>query len=128
MTKFAGLFKAEGVNMKLILPARSQNRRGLGRIDVIVLIAVCVLLWAVVGPGLLQKRRPARLMACMNNLRQVWLATLNYSTNYNGDLPFLSSDVEITNAAGQKGTIPMSWQMQLLPMIRSKSTRLNSSH
>jgi prepilin-type processing-associated H-X9-DG protein len=103
--------------MKLILQARSQNRRGIGRIDVIVLIAACVLLCAIVGPGLLQKRQVARPMICLMNLRQVGMAVLNFATSNNGDLPSLSSDVEIMNAAGQKGKIPMSWQMQILPMI-----------
>jgi hypothetical protein len=118
MTTFAGLFKAEGVNMKLVLQERSQSRRGIGRIDLIVLLVICALLCAIVGPGVLQnKRGPARVMECMNNLRQVGMATINFSASNNGDLPSLSSEVEITNAAGQKGMIPMGWQMQILPMI-----------
>ena len=126
MTTFAGLLKADGVNMKLILQARSQSRQGIGRIDLIVLIVICALLCAVLGPGLLQtKRGPAKLMRCMNNLRQVGLATIAFASNLNGELPSLSSDVEITNAAGQTGTIPMSWQMQILPALDAAAVLKN---
>ena len=126
MTTFAGLIKAEGVNMKLILLARSQSRRGIGRIDLIVLIIICALLCAVLGPAALQsKRGPAKLMMCMNNLRQVGLATIAFASNHNGELPSLSSDFEITNAAGQTGTMPMSWQMQILPALDAAAVLKN---
>jgi prepilin-type processing-associated H-X9-DG protein len=126
MTTFAGLLNAEGVNMKRILQARSQSRRGMGRIDVIVLIAVGVLLCSIVGPGLFQKRRgPAKLMTCMNNLRQVGLANIAFASNKDGVLPSLSTDIEITNAAGQTGTIPMSWQMQILPALDATAVLKN---
>ena len=126
MTTFARLLKVEEVNMKLILPAHSQSRRGIGRVDVIVVLAACVLLCAIIGPGLLQnKRGPARVMRCLNNLRQVGLGVINYSSNYNGELPFLSKDVEVTNASGKKGTIPMSWQMQILPTLDATAVLKN---
>ena len=112
--------------MKLIHQGRSQNRRGMGRIDVIVLIAVGVLLCAIVGPGLLHKRRPAQIMKCNGNLRQVGMATIIFaSNNDDSELPPLSSEAKITNAAGQSGTIPMSWQMQVLPALDAASILKN---
>ena len=90
----------------------------MGRIDVIVLIGVGVLLCAIVGPGLLQKRRVISPIMCLRNLRETGMAAINFaSTNDGGELPSLRSDIEITNAAGQKGTMTMSWQTQLLHHI-----------
>ncbi len=66
-------------------------------IELLVVIAIISILAALLMPSLSQARERARQMYCMNNLRQVGMATLLYADDNEGFVPY-SSDVVINGA------------------------------
>ncbi len=63
-----------------------MRRRGMTLIELLVVIAVIVVLVALMIPATSSAREPARRAQCLNNLRQLGLATLNYHVSA-GALP-----------------------------------------
>ncbi len=96
------------------LPAVS--RRGLSLLDVLVLIGVCVLLALLFAPAVRMARPAARKLECLNNIRQVGLAVLNYSAP-DGVLPPLSTSLSVTSSADEDGELLAGWPVLLLPAI-----------
>ena len=65
-----------------------QNRRhGFTLIELLVVIAIIAVLIALLLPAVQQAREAARRTQCKNNLKQLALATHNYSETYAGFLP-----------------------------------------
>ena len=65
---------------KMYLP----DTKGFTLIEILVVIAIIAILAAILLPALKSAREKARQMVCMNNLKQLGLATLMYADNYNG--------------------------------------------
>lgn len=81
-----------------------RTRIGMSRIEAVVAICVIGFLMTMLAPAIQTPRRPARRMECLNNLRQIALATLNYATANQGRMPLLED--------GQFG-----WPVDLLPYL-----------
>jgi len=62
-------------------------KRAFTLIELLVVIAVIALLAAILFPVFAQAREKARQVSCLNNLKQITLATLMYSQDYDGTLP-----------------------------------------
>ncbi len=58
------------------------RRRGLSIIEVLVVLAVVGILVALLLPAVLQSRRSAREVQCLNNLRQIGLALHSYHAQF----------------------------------------------
>ncbi|MBI4026376.1 MAG: DUF1559 domain-containing protein [Verrucomicrobia bacterium] len=56
-------------------------------IELLVVIAIISLLAALLMPALKQARDLARRASCMNNLRQIGMSLVNYTADYDGNLP-----------------------------------------
>ena len=56
-------------------------------IELLVVIAIIALLAALLLPVLGKTKESARSVSCKNNLRQIALAMMIYSTDYNGRIP-----------------------------------------
>ena len=106
------------MTMRHVQRTQQTCRNGLARLDVIVMLLVFALLCAVIGPALSRPRITSRKMTCLNNLRCVGVAVLNFtSSSPENELPSLSTDIEIINIKDQHGKLAAPWSMQLLPML-----------
>lgn len=90
------------------------TRSGLGRIELLVLIFVVATITALLLPLIQRDRGTSRQTACMNNLRNLSLAVLNYTATYNGKLPLLAAEVPGTD-------LQANWAVTLMPLLDNAS-------
>jgi prepilin-type N-terminal cleavage/methylation domain-containing protein/prepilin-type processing-associated H-X9-DG protein len=91
----------------------SQNNSGRGftLIELLVVIAIISILAALLLPALSRTQQRAKSMQCVNNLRQLGLATWMYSHDFDDRLP-----------ASSHMTGYLSWVATLPPYLGSKVT------
>jgi prepilin-type N-terminal cleavage/methylation domain-containing protein/prepilin-type processing-associated H-X9-DG protein len=101
------------------ISTKRQPRRGFTLIELLVVISIIAVLASLIAPAVQSARRAARKMECSNNLRQVGLAIINFSSSYNGNLPPLSTQINFTNTQSlpASGVMNVGWPISLLPLI-----------
>jgi hypothetical protein len=65
-------------------------RPGISLFELLVILALLALLFALLLPAIIQVRKTAGRIQCTNNLRQLTLATINCADTYEGKLPPLA--------------------------------------
>ena len=63
-------------------------RRAFTLVELLVVIAIIAILMAMLLPSLSSAKSKARKTACLSNLRQVGIATILYSNDQNGNIPY----------------------------------------
>ena len=87
------------------------TRRAFTLIELLVVISIIALLIALLLPALSQAKETARSVHCMNNEKQMMLATLVYTQDYGGYFPM---------GAGEKWARETRWPWLLLEYHRSE--------
>lgn len=65
----------------------ARRRRAVSLVEVLIVVGIVLLLFAMLFPGLAHARESARRVMCANNLRQWGVAALAYRHDYDGYLP-----------------------------------------
>ena len=84
--------------------------RGFTLVELLVVIAIIGVLVALLLPAVQAARESARRAQCLDNLKNVSLACLNYESS-RGELPPGSSNTHITQGSG------LAWTVHILPYI-----------
>jgi len=84
---------------------RTLVRRGISLAELVIVMSIIVVLAVLVLSAIAQLRNQSRMIGCVNNLRMIHGAFLQYATNNNGRYP------SSRNVAGR------SWESLLSPYI-----------
>jgi prepilin-type N-terminal cleavage/methylation domain-containing protein/prepilin-type processing-associated H-X9-DG protein len=113
-------------------PFRTRDRQGFTLIELLVVIAIIGILIALLLPAVQAAREAARRAQCVNNLKQIGLATLNFEQTYMrlpgsqvklpAPDPNADAQAAIPDAAG-------SYLLQLLPFMEQTNVynQINTS-
>ncbi|MDF2439133.1 MAG: hypothetical protein JWN98_117 [Abditibacteriota bacterium] len=77
-----------------------QRKRAFTLIELLVVIAIIAILAAILFPVFARARENARRTSCLSNLKQVGLALMQYTQDYDERYPFIPWDGGNTVAAG----------------------------
>ena len=93
---------------------RGHSRGGFSWIGLLIVVAICLLLVALIVPALVQAREAARRTQCRNNLKQIGLALHNYHDSFTVIPPGW-----VTVKAGVDADAGYGWQTSLIPYMLS---------
>ena len=93
-------------------------------VELLVVIAIIGMLMSILLPAVQGARGAARRAQCKNNMRQIFLATINYSTSHNESVPGYGRFTQIKpNGVRNPGPSQVhcmpghSWMVTLLPYL-----------
>ena len=98
-----------------------QKRKGFTLIELLVVITIIGILVSLTLPAIQSARAAARKVSCLNNMRNVGLAVVNFSSGANSQLPLLvDPNVAISTTAAPNanaGFDNLSWCTTILPFL-----------
>ena len=94
---------------------RKQARSAFTLVELLVVIAIVGILIALLLPAVQAAREQSRRATCLNNHRQVGLATLQYATAYGGQLPAM------WQSAHRSPWMNFSWRARILPFLEEQA-------
>ena len=92
-----------------------QHNRGFTLIELLVVITIIAILAALLSPALANARRKANSANCVNNLKQLGLATQMYWDDNQGKLQGLSGYFP----SWTNSTPPFAWAQLIFPYVKS---------
>jgi prepilin-type N-terminal cleavage/methylation domain-containing protein/prepilin-type processing-associated H-X9-DG protein len=100
-------------------PPPQPQRRAFTLIELLVVIAIIGILASLLLPALARAKEKAKTIKCINNLRQVTLATLMYGSEFNDYIVLFYDDARPTPADAwwNPGSVGMLWHDALRPYM-----------
>ena len=96
--------------MKTVI-LKSKKSQGFTLIELLVVIAIIAILAAILFPAFAKARESARRSSCSSNMKQIGIATMQYTQEYDEKYPLL----RFYNNTGQE----VRWQEAVNPYIKS---------
>ncbi|WP_397570676.1 DUF1559 domain-containing protein [Schlesneria sp. T3-172] len=101
--------------MKKSLSVIKSKRHGFTLIELLVVISIIAVLASLIAPAVQSARRAARKVECLNNIRQVGMAFISFSTSGNGNFPALADNLATESNNGF--IYGVGWPVALLPAL-----------
>jgi prepilin-type N-terminal cleavage/methylation domain-containing protein len=102
---------------------RSGGRRGFTLIELLVVISIIATLMSLILPAVQNAREAGRRTQCLNNIRNVTVACLNFaSSSRRGHLPTLSYYPEVPGTTTGEFFEGRSWVVDILPYMDQQAT------
>ena len=98
---------------------KAERARGFSIIELVVVVFMLALLWAIAAPAVQNARAAARRAQCLNNIRTLGMAAQTFSEHHNGSLPGLFDVGRPINWGTRAQPLfgPSPWTVQLLPTL-----------
>src|SRR5512140_3644422 len=98
-----------------------DRKKGFTLIELLVVIAIIAILAAILFPVFAQARAKARQTTCLSNLKQLALAGIMYTGDYDGMLPGIGSapSAFCSSSANYLRLHDMEWPTKLYPYVKS---------
>src|SRR5438309_10482986 len=99
-----------------------MRRRGFTLIELLVVIAIIAVLIALLLPAVQAAREAARRAQCVNNLKQLALASHNYHDVVGSFPPGAINRGVLSNPGGWWGGVAWNWMTMVLPQVEQSPT------
>ncbi|HCS55214.1 DUF1559 domain-containing protein [Rubinisphaera sp.] len=103
------------MNIRNTVRVAQARRRGFTLIELLVVISIIATLAALILPGIQGARAAARNLQCINNIRNIGTAVMNFSSQSGGRLPKLAGQDTYLNSSSVE--VAYGWPVSLLPML-----------
>lgn len=100
----------------------SSSRRGFTLIELLVVISIIAVLMSLILPAVQNAREAGRRTQCLNNIRNVTLAAMNFASSNKSKLPALSYYPARDIGSGLETIRGRSWAVEMLPFMDQQST------
>jgi prepilin-type N-terminal cleavage/methylation domain-containing protein len=104
-------------HMRKLTPRKPLPRQGFTLIELLVVIAIITVLISMIAPAVQAAREAARRAECLNNMKNICLATHNHASTHNGKLPALMDVYQADNGARAQ----FGWGVALLPYMEAST-------
>ncbi len=108
------------MKVRLALRQTKPQRGGFTLIELLVVISIIAVLASLILPGVQAAREAARRITCLNNMKNIGLAVVNYSTT-TGEFPPLVGGIDYYTVGAATDTaktaVPAPWTVHLLPYL-----------